>query len=194
MNVLAHQLLSGNDDEIKIGNAIGDWVRGRDYENYPQGIKKGILLHRKIDHFTDSHHLVTTAVNLLRPTVGRYAPVAIDVLFDYLIARNWQQYNKIPLALYNQRLYQLLMANKNIPSQAQSVFAVMIREDWLTKYATEAGIRQSLNGLHRRVKFENNLDKAMDAFLNNESAFEQLFNLYWPQLCDAVNNWLLLYA
>ena len=49
MNVLAHIYLSGDSDKIIIGNYIGDYVKGKDYLNYPDPIRKGIILHRHID-------------------------------------------------------------------------------------------------------------------------------------------------
>ena len=61
MNVLAHIYLSGDSDKIIIGNYIGDYVKGRDYLNYPDLVRKGIILHRHIDGFTDSHPLFTEA-------------------------------------------------------------------------------------------------------------------------------------
>ena len=45
MNVLAHIYLSGDSEKIIIGNYIGDYVKGRDYLNYPEQIRKGIILH-----------------------------------------------------------------------------------------------------------------------------------------------------
>ena len=35
MNYLAHLYLSGDSDEIKLGNFIGDYVKGNKYQNYP---------------------------------------------------------------------------------------------------------------------------------------------------------------
>ena len=55
MNFLAHIYLSGNDNEITIGNFIADGIRGKDYKKYPKDIQTGILLHRQIDTFTDAH-------------------------------------------------------------------------------------------------------------------------------------------
>ena len=53
MNFLAHIYLSGNNNLIKIGNFMADGIRGRDYLNFPEQVKKGILLHRQIDTFTE---------------------------------------------------------------------------------------------------------------------------------------------
>ena len=55
---MAHLFLSGDDDDIKIGNYLGDFVKGNQLDKYPKGIRDGILLHRKIDHFTDNHPVV----------------------------------------------------------------------------------------------------------------------------------------
>jgi len=53
MNYLAHVFLSGDNEEIVIGNFIGDYVKGINFRKYSDSIKKGILLHRDIDVFTD---------------------------------------------------------------------------------------------------------------------------------------------
>ena len=55
MNFLAHIYLSGEDDFVKIGNFMADSIRGSQYLDYPNSLQKGILLHRHIDSFTDSH-------------------------------------------------------------------------------------------------------------------------------------------
>ncbi len=55
MNFLAHASLSGNDDEILIGNFIADAVKGNQIDRFSDGIKKGIMLHREIDSYTDHH-------------------------------------------------------------------------------------------------------------------------------------------
>ena len=53
MNFLAHIFLSGEgDDLLKLGNFMGDTVRGKQYLNYPKEIQQGILLQMPI-HFFD---------------------------------------------------------------------------------------------------------------------------------------------
>ena len=48
MNFLAHIYLSGNDEEVILGNFIADGIQGKAYENFQKGIQTGILLHREI--------------------------------------------------------------------------------------------------------------------------------------------------
>ena len=55
MNFLAHLLFSGNQEDVIFGNFIGDAIKGRAHETYSEGIQKGILLHRFIDSYTDTH-------------------------------------------------------------------------------------------------------------------------------------------
>ena len=55
MNFLAHTYLSGANDEIIVGNFMGDYVKGKNYLHLPELIKKGILIHRDIDYYTDTH-------------------------------------------------------------------------------------------------------------------------------------------
>ena len=64
MNFLAHIYLSGDDDHITIGNFMADGIKGKKYLNYPEGIQTGILLHRWIDSYTDSHPIVKQSTKL----------------------------------------------------------------------------------------------------------------------------------
>ena len=58
VNFLAHLYLSQNNTNMMIGNFIADHVKGNDYKKYSNEIQKGILLHREIDTYTDTHPIV----------------------------------------------------------------------------------------------------------------------------------------
>ena len=68
MNYLAHIFLSGDNDLLKIGNFLGDFVRSKDQKNYHPQIQKGINLHRYIDHYTDTHAIVKKSKIFLKKT------------------------------------------------------------------------------------------------------------------------------
>ena len=55
MNFLGHLALSGNDNDVLFGNFIADAIKGKSYLDWPKKVQKGILLHRFIDDFTDTH-------------------------------------------------------------------------------------------------------------------------------------------
>lgn len=69
MNLVAHQYLSFNNPSLQLGNLLGEVVKGNKYNDYPNDIKKGILLHREIDSFTDSHEIVKKSTEIGRAHV-----------------------------------------------------------------------------------------------------------------------------
>jgi len=92
LNYLAHIYFSDSCRQVAVGNFIGDFVKGRRYKAYPSGIRKGILLHRQIDHFTDNHPAFKETVELLRPSFGRYSGIMADMYYDYLLASDFDRY------------------------------------------------------------------------------------------------------
>src|SRR5690606_1175194 len=68
---------------------IADFVKGlKALENFPVGIKNGIILHRKIDEFTDHHPAVLKAKNIFRPQYRLYSGAFVDVVFDHFLAND----------------------------------------------------------------------------------------------------------
>jgi acyl carrier protein phosphodiesterase len=66
MNFLAHIFLSFGDDEITIGNFIADSIRGNKYDHLPERIQQGIVLHREIDTYTDTHPIAKQSSKRMR--------------------------------------------------------------------------------------------------------------------------------
>ena len=97
MNYLAHVYLSEADEALTICNFIADHVKGKANLDYLETIQKGILLHRKIDHFTDQHPLFKKNVNLLFPQFGHYSRVIVDMFFDHFLASQLEFYLPAPL-------------------------------------------------------------------------------------------------
>src|ERR1700752_360781 len=97
LNFLAHIYLSGNDDQLMIGNFIADYVKGKKKDEYPPGIKKGIELHRAIDDFTDHHEITSRSKNRLRSKYGKYSGVITDLYYDHFLASNFSIYHNVPL-------------------------------------------------------------------------------------------------
>ena len=62
MNYLVHFLLAGDDDELRLGNVLGDFVKGRverfEHRGLTERLRTGIQLHRTIDAFSDRHPAV----------------------------------------------------------------------------------------------------------------------------------------
>lgn len=183
MNFLAHLYLSGNDENIMIGNFIADHVKGNHFSNYNDQIIKGIKLHRLIDAFTDSHPVVNESKKRLRPYFHKYSSVIADVFYDHFLAKNWNKYHSESLEKYAENVYSLLKRKEEIlPAKTQNMLTYMIQHNWLKSYSTLEGINNALTGMSRRAKFDSKMDEAT-AFLRKDYArYEKEFELFFPEL------------
>ena len=187
MNFLAHLFLSGKDQDTIIGNFIGDSVKGSDFNNYPVSIKNGILLHRKIDYFTDNHPTVYKSKIRLRPKYRKYAPVIVDVFYDYFLAANWGKYHDEPLNTYTQRIYSILTNQKQIfPEKAVKMLPYMIAGNWLYNYKEIKGIEWALKGMSRRTIFNSNMETAHIELKRDKKQYQKEFNEFFPELINYV--------
>ena len=183
MNYLAHIFLSGDNEKIRIGNFMADDIKGSKYKDYPDVFQIGILLHRKIDWFTDQDPTARSSKRRLHDRYGLYRGVIIDIFYDHMLAANWSDYSSDPLFDYAQGFYASLNANKEIlPEKISRVSEYMIRNDWLTSYADTEGIRQVLEGMNRRTGGRGNIDRAIEDLLSNYEGFEAAFKHFFKKL------------
>lgn len=183
MNYLAHIYLSGNDTGIILGNFIADGIKGQTYKKYPDSIQKGILLHRAIDSFTDSHPIVRQSTARLHKTHGHFSGVVVDVLYDHFLAKNWRDYSTIPLEIYIQQFYTLLQDNYAIlPEKIQKMMPAMLSENWLLSYQSKQGISIILNKMYKRIKRETNLNFAILDLEKYYHEFEEDFRLFFEEI------------
>lgn len=183
MNYLAHIYLSGENDPLKIGNFIADGIKGKQYEEFSGDIQKGILLHRAIDSFTDTHPIVKHSTKLLHTTHGHYSGVIMDIFYDHFLAKNWYLYHQTPLPEYANNFYELLTANKPIlPERIIKLMRPMIQYNWLVMYASFEGIDEILKQMHHRTKYRGHLDIASQSLLTHYAELEQDFFKYFKEL------------
>lgn len=152
MNYLAHIYLSGDDEDVMIGNFMADGVKGKAYLDYPEGIKKGILLHRFIDDYTDNHPTVLETKVLFRPTYHKLSPILVDMLYDHYLAKYWSNYHSKSLRKFVDDVYaRLKKRHKELTPRVQQMLPYMIQYDWLFNYQFQEGMERVLNGMSRRV-------------------------------------------
>ena len=181
MNFLAHIYLSGDDDEgLMIGNYIGDSVKGRRLSDYPFSIQCGILLHREIDSFTDSHPVYRQSKDRFVPVAGRYAGVVCDVVYDHFLAKNWGGYHSLPLKKYAWRAYGRILKNWfRLPGEMQRFSVNFISRQRLTAYATIDGIRDTLDLMSNVTSLPNCSDDVVRVMIRDyydlENEFLQFF-------------------
>ena len=183
MNFLAHIYLSFGDDEITIGNFIADSIRGNKYKHLPDRIQKGILLHREIDTYTDSHPIARTSSKRLHKNYSHYSRVIVDIFYDHFLAKNWQQYSDTPLDLFVENFYDLLEANISIlPDNTKRMIPYMISDNWLLNYAKMDGISRVLGGMNRRTNNKSKMNYAILDLEKDYDAFELEFTDFFKEL------------
>ena len=189
MNFLAHFYLSAQDKELLIGNFIADAVKGNSWMEFPEGLQKGIRLHRAIDFFTDTHPVVSCSRARLRDEFNHYSPVIVDVFYDHVLARNWLDYHQEQLDSFVRHVYAVLEKNaENFPERTRLMLPYMIRHNWLSSYAQIEGIHRALAGMSRRTKFDSKMEVASKALEKDYEAFKNDFTEFFPQLITHVKN------
>lgn len=183
MNYLAHAFLSGPNPDLLIGNFIADGVRGKQLFTYPEGIQQGILLHRKIDHFTDNHAVVAESKARLREKFGKYAPVITDMFYDHFLADQFVRFSATPLAQFALDVYALMNRNfELLPEKLKHLLPYMEKQNWLVSYAQLSGINQALTGLSRRTSFFSGMENAASELKKNYGFYENEFSRFFPEL------------
>jgi acyl carrier protein phosphodiesterase len=193
MNFLAHIYLSGDNDLIKIGNFMADGIRGKQFEHFPEDVQKGIILHRFIDTYTDSHDIFRQSTKRLHEKYHHYAGVIVDILYDHFLAKNWTKYSDEKLENFINRFYRSLHENYEILTEkTQDLMPYMIQRNWLLSYRTVEGIHQILTQMDRRSRNESKMQFASAELKEFYAEFEQEFTLFFEEMKVNAKQKLLL--
>ena len=181
MNFLAHTYLSGSNEEIIVGNFMGDYVKGRNYLLFPEEVKKGILIHRDIDSFTDMHLITRRNKQRVAARYHKYAGIIIDIFYDHFLASLWDQYSDLPLQDFVSRTYDLLKRNyKVLPEAIKRWFPTFLENNWMMTYRTVDGIELVLERMSANTSLPNHAGYAVDVLKEQYSVFEEDFREFFP--------------
>ena len=191
MNFLAHLYLSGPNEAVMLGNFLADFIRKSEDQHYPQEVQRGIRLHRRIDTYTDRHPLVVQGTRRLRRRHGHYAPVIIDIFYDYFLSRNWSRFDDRPLAAFSRWAYAVLLAQRHLlPEPVDRQLYHMVADDWLTGYGDPGRLAGVFRRLRRRMSRPRYLDGVMETLDLETPALEAEFLDFFPQAIEYVQQLL----
>lgn len=184
MNFLAHAHLSFGQPGILVGNMISDFVKGKKQFDYSPEIHKGIILHRTIDNFTDQHPVTKEMKKFFRPIYGHYAGVFTDIVYDYFLANDQNEFNsEKALEDFSHQTYFILENHlTGLPPYFQRVFPFMKMHNWLYNYRQLWGIKNSFAGIARRSKFLKETDRAFQIFETHLPDLEKYYSDFFPLL------------
>lgn len=193
MNFLAHLYLSGDNPKVKIGNFIGDFVKGKNlHERYDADLAKGIALHREIDWFTDTHLVVKQSKDRLRPKYRHYAGVIVDIFYDHFLANTWDRYSTQQLPDFAEECYATIQQHESIlPEDVKYMMPYMITGNWLVNYSKLEGIQRALSGMARRTRFESKMEESVADLQQHYEDYKGEFEVFFPELLRHTKAWIL---
>ena len=185
MNYLAHLYLAVGSDEFMLGSLLGDFVKGNMRNHYSDGIEQGIIFHRKVDVFADSHSMTVQSKNLFSPKRRRYAGVIVDICYDHFLSKYWNNYSHVDLDAFAAHVYTVLQEHYEIlPERLQNALPRMRRQNWLVAYGTLKGVEITLNRISKRITKQDMLFGAVDEVSDNYDQLKKNFFEFFPDLID----------
>lgn len=186
MNYLGHAVLSFGHTDILAGNMTADHFKGKlVLESLPGEMKRGVMLHRKIDEFTDNHPATQRAKVWFREKYGLYSGPIMDTLYDHFLANDPKHFpSEKALLDFTHETYKKLEVNQQyFPETFATYFPHMREHNWLYGYRTLPGMQRALNGLSRRAKHMPAVEDAYGIFIAH---FYELNQCYFELMDDVV--------
>jgi acyl carrier protein phosphodiesterase len=184
MNYLAHVFLAQHSKEAMLGAFLGDFVKASLTEQYPPAIANEILLHRKIDSYTDAHPVTQAARALFTNGRRRYAGILLDVFYDHLLSKNWAAYSDQALPAFILRFYETLDTHQHfLPNDLAAMTPRMIDQDWLGSYRDYQGVEIAIHRISTRLSRNGHLlREGLPDLQTNYAAIASGFDSFFPEL------------
>ncbi len=192
MNYLAHLFLAENESASRVGNLLGDHVKGTPKSlrhRFPEAVLAGIVRHRFLDAWTDRHPEIRNLKALIRPERKQFAGAIIDVFHDGYLARQWSRYSHQPLRDFLDDCYAALLEHRaHLPLELNDNLDGKIAHDWLGHYGSEEGLRDVFVRMARRRPAFAVLHDSVDDLLENPQVFEDGFSRFLPDAISMVES------
>lgn len=193
MNWLAHLFLSQPTGEHRLGNLMGDLVKGKERVKLDSCFAEGLNCHLSIDRFTDTHAIVRQSKRRISSEFRRYSGVLVDVFYDYFLAKNLQLYCDTDLATFTQDVYISILEPLAIaPPRIRLIVQLMIEQDWLGSYAYRSGIETTLTRIKAKLSNKHHqyfrVQDLMAELDTNYDDLEQDFLLFFPKLTSHISS------
>lgn len=189
MNYLAHLYLADRTGTSPAGAILGDHVRGRLEPDTRTGARSGIVLHRRIDHFTDHHTAVQPLLAAFPPGFRRYGGILVDIYFDHLLASRWADWHDEPLPAFAARMTAATRAEwpDGAPFAADRLAHL---PEVLVGYADPAGVARALARTDARLRRPSPLTEAMPVLEQHQALMAQQFELFMPSVIRFAQGWV----
>lgn len=175
-------LLSGNDDQLMVGNFMGDFVKGPLLERFPPRLLQGVALHRRIDSYAESHPSFRQSRHRISPDYGLYRGVMVDIFYDFYLVNDWGNWSDESIEDYLTRTRRIVDQHLNsLPTEMQRLVPIIF-EELLPSYGSVEGIRSALSRLSRRISRPNPLLGGEAELLRHYDEMRSDFRIFTPDI------------
>ena len=183
MNYLAHLLLAEQSPEGWLGALMGDFVKGRLDPSLGAVLRRGILLHRRIDSFTDAHPTHRASRDRIAGGRRRFAGIIVDLSYDHFLALRWGRHSAAPLDAFTARVYAALAGGRELlPPRLARIAPRMIAQDWLGSYRDLDALGAALDGVAARSRRGAPLAGAIEEVRRCYRGLGDDFDAFFPEL------------
>lgn len=136
-------------------------------------ILTGILIHRKIDQFTDAYPAMRELKAILRQRHRKYSPVVLDILLDHVLVDDWSFHSEIPFDVFQNWVYAFLVEHESsIPERLKARLRRMREHQWLNDYTHLGGLQKVLDMMDYRANFPSRFGEAVLDLEANHAAMQ----------------------
>lgn len=187
MNYLAHLFLAQNTVESRVGNLMGDFMRGVRLAELAPAVAAGVRNHRAVDRFTDTHPEVQALKKRISAKRRRFAGVIIDLAFDHYLINHWDRFSARPFNQDCQFYYTQLMQGRHLmPSAMDQTSQRIVAQDWFSSYRTLEGVGFALDRIAGRIRFKNEFHGAIAELEPLDEALNRSFLRFFPELVEEI--------
>lgn len=177
MNYLTHLYLSRGSYPEMLGNFIGDFVKGKQHQNFLPSITEGVTLHRLIDELSDRHPSHKACAQFFYRDYKRYAGIVADVVFDHILASRWEKYHQESLPIFMTDFYQSISKYQNeIPEKIWDRIQRIKAARRVESYAYLTGIHETLRLMSIHTSLPSFENEAVEILENKIDSIEEYYN------------------
>jgi acyl carrier protein phosphodiesterase len=180
MNYLAHLALSYPDPGLIAGNYLGDIITRKETKTLNPILLPGLEFHKWIDSYSNNSIPLKEINNDFHPLIHKYAPVASDIICDYLLYLSWKRYYTISFQDFSDYIYKSLQQySEMMPARIAIICNNMIDHKWLSQYQSLDGLESVLRRTNKKTKFPVDLTLILPVLNTNKDKFILLFNEFY---------------
>lgn len=149
----------------------------------PPGVAAGIRLHRRIDSWTDVHPVWCQSRERFPSVLRRFAGVAVDMVYDHFLARDFTLWHATPLSEFTRAAYDDIRPfEAHFTPNLARIFPHMVEMDWLASYAELPNVERALERMSTRSPRTAPLADTGAALAGLYTELEADFGEFFPQL------------